>query len=77
MNREALPTKLNLGTMGFKHPADRSEFLKALKKSHFKWIRDELENIEKRNVRYAALTIDLNDPPLREKILLSGEMSKD
>ena len=33
MNREALPTKLNLGTMGFKHPADRSEFLKALKKA--------------------------------------------
>ena len=66
MNREALSTKLNLGTMGFKHPADRSEFLKALKKSHFKWIREEVENIEKRNIRYAALTIDLNDPPFEK-----------
>ena len=68
MNREALPTKLNLGTMGFKHPADRSEFLKALKKSHFKWIRDEAENIEMKNVRYAALTIDLNDPPFEKNV---------
>ena len=76
MNREALPTKLNLGTMGFKHPADRSEFLKALKKSHFKWIRDELENIEKRNVRYAALTIDLNDPPFEKNTSFRGNVER-
>ena len=65
MNREALPTKLNLGTMGFKHPADRSEFLKALKKSHFKWIRDELEN-DHRSER----------PPLREKYFFQGKCRK-
>lgn len=68
MNREAIPTKLNLGTMGFKHPADRSEFLKALKNSHFKWLREEVENIEMKNVRYAALTIDLNDPPFEKNV---------
>lgn len=76
MNREALPTKLNLGTLGFKHPADRSEFLKALKKSHFRWIREEVENIEKRNVRYSALTIDLNDPPFEKNVSFRANVER-
>lgn len=62
MNREANTIKINLGTAKFQHPADRSFFLQALKKTNFSWIRKMIENVE-RGSRYEVLIMDLNDPP--------------
>lgn len=62
--------KIDLRQAKFKSEEDRKNFLLALEKSHFKWLHDEAENIEKGNeeVQYEPLAIDLNDPPFAKNV---------
>lgn len=60
--RAANTIKINLGNARFLHPADRSFFLQALKKTNFVWLRQMVDKAE-RGSRYEVIMMDLNDPP--------------
>jgi len=60
--RKANTIKINLGNARFSHPADRSFFLQALKKTNFEWVCQMVDKAE-RGSRYEVIMMDLNDPP--------------
>ena len=69
MNREALPTKLNLGTMGFKHPEGFEK--KPLQVDSW-WARKYRK--EKRSI--CGSDHRSERPPLREKYFFQGKCRK-
>lgn len=60
--RKANTIKINLGNARFLHPADRSFFLQALKKTDFVWLRQMVDKAE-RGSRYEVIMMNLNDSP--------------